>query len=125
MSTVETAESLKAEVSREAESEGFAARLAEGVGLRARASAVFGDPVEQSGVTVIPVAKASWGFGGGSGGEAANQGSGGGGGAVVAPIGFIEVRQDEARFVPIRDPRSTALRLAAAACVFGWMIRRR
>lgn len=100
-------------------------RLAERLGLPARASAVFGDAVERSGVTVIPVAKASWGFGGGSGGEVANQGSGGGGGAVVAPIGFIEVRQDEARFVPIRDPRLTALRLAVAACAFGWMARRR
>lgn len=100
-------------------------RLAERVGLPARASAVFGEAVERSGVTVIPVAKASWGFGGGSGGEAATQGSGGGGGAAVAPIGFIEVREDGARFVPIQDPRLTVLRLAVAGCAFGWMARRR
>jgi uncharacterized spore protein YtfJ len=116
---------VRAEVSREVEGVDFLQQMAERMGLSARASAVFGDPVEQSGVTVIPVAKATWGFGGGSGGEAANQGSGGGGGAVVAPIGFIEVRQGEARFVRIHDARSTALRLAAAAWVVGWLARRR
>jgi uncharacterized spore protein YtfJ len=100
-------------------------RLAQRVGISASASAVFGEPVERSGVTVIPVARSSWGFGGGSGGEAANQGSGGGGGAVVTPIGFIEVRDGDARFVRLRDPWSTALRLGVAAGLLGWMTRRR
>ncbi len=42
-------------------------RLAERLGSTARATAVFGEPVECDGVTVIPVAKARWGFGGGDG----------------------------------------------------------
>jgi uncharacterized spore protein YtfJ len=118
------AEEVRAEVSRDIEAGDIGQRIAERVGLRARAAAVFGDPVEQAGVTVIPVAKATWGFGGGSGGEGENQGSGGGGGAMVAPIGFIEVRSDGARFVPIRDLRTNALQLTAAAVLLGWIVRR-
>jgi uncharacterized spore protein YtfJ len=120
-----SADEVKADLSQEVEGADVAQRIAERVGLRARVSAVFGDPVEQSGVTVIPVAKATWGFGGGSGGEGVNHGAGGGGGAMVSPIGFIEVRGGDARFVPIRDVRTTALQLAAATCVLGWMLRRR
>jgi uncharacterized spore protein YtfJ len=43
-------------------------RLAEKIGSSARAAAVFGEAVGRDGVTVIPVAKARWGFGGGDGG---------------------------------------------------------
>jgi uncharacterized spore protein YtfJ len=112
-------------VTRQIDEGDFVERLARRVGRGAHASAVFGEPVERAGVTVIPVARAVWGFGGGTGGEGANQGSGGGGGALVSPIGFIEVREGNARFVRIRDPRLTALRLAAAAGLVGWMFRRR
>jgi uncharacterized spore protein YtfJ len=48
--------------------ERLAERLAEKIGSSARATAVFGEAVERDGVTVIPVAKARWGFGGGDGG---------------------------------------------------------
>jgi uncharacterized spore protein YtfJ len=114
----------KADVAAAVEAD-FVHGLGERIGLSARASAVFGDPVEREGVTVIPVAKASWGFGGGSGGAAPSQGSGGGGGGVVTPIGFIEVRNGEARFVPVRDPRTTALRLAAGAAAVATLLLRR
>ena len=42
-------------------------RLADKLGSSAHSTAVFGEPVERDGVTVIPVAKARWGFGGGGG----------------------------------------------------------
>jgi uncharacterized spore protein YtfJ len=100
-------------------------RAAEAVGLNTGASAVFGEPVERDGVTVIPVAKSSWGFGGGSGGDAANQGSGGGGGGLVSPIGFIELSNGRARFVPTRDLRATAVRFGAVAALIGLIARRR
>src|SRR3954453_10176996 len=119
-----SADEVQAGVSRDVEAGDVAQRIAERVGGRAGASAVFGDAVEQPGVTVIPVAKAKWGFGAGSG-EGVESGSGGGGGAMVSPIGFIEVRHDGARFVPIRDLRTTALQVAAATCLLGWMMRRR
>jgi len=40
-------------------------RIGQTVGRRAQASAVFGEPVQREVVTVIPVAKARFGFGGG------------------------------------------------------------
>ena len=42
-------------------------RIAERVGVTVKTSTVFGEPVERDGLTVIPVAKARWGFGGGGG----------------------------------------------------------
>jgi hypothetical protein len=47
--------------------ETFLERLADKVGSNVRASVVFGERVERDGVTIIPVARAWWGFGGGSG----------------------------------------------------------
>ena len=87
-------------------------RLAESLGANAAASAVFGTPVERDGVTVIPVARVRWGFGGGGGGPKAKaqDGWGGGGGVQAAPLGFIEVRDGGAQYRRIRDP----LRLAIA-----------
>ena len=76
----------------------FLANLAEKLGAAAKASVVFAEPVERDGVTVIPVAKARWGFGGGAGRRKNEDGVGGGGGAQVSPIGFIELRNGEARF---------------------------
>lgn len=86
----------------------FLRRIADRVGARAGASAAFGDPVTNDGVTVIPVARTRWGFGGGAGegddGEDSGSGAGGGGGASTSPIGYIEISDGGARFVSISDP---------------------
>ena len=50
-----------------ADADKLMADLADRLGKGARAAAVFGEPVERDGVTVIPVAKARWGLGGGVG----------------------------------------------------------
>lgn len=100
--------------SRAATGVGFTERLAERVGAAARASAVFGDAVEHEGVTVIPVARAKWGFGGGSGGRGEEEGAGGGGGTSVSPVGYIELRAGEARFRRIHGRAEIAA--AAMAC---------
>jgi uncharacterized spore protein YtfJ len=105
--------------------------LAEKVGVRAAAGAVFGQPVESDGVTVIPVAKVRWGFGGGSGrgieegsetGEI-GEGSGGGGGAMASPLGFIEIRDGRAEFKRTHDPVS-AVPVILAAGVSAWLCLR-
>lgn len=110
---------------------GFINQLADRVGLRASARAVFGDPVERDGVTVIPVAKVRWGFGGGAGsgasdeaGEAATgEGGGGGGGVSASPLGFIEIRDGIASFRRIDDP--VALwPLVVAAGITAWFVLR-
>lgn len=87
-------------------------RLADRFGGVANASAVFGDPVERNGVTIIPVAKVRWGAGAGAGrgGEVVDgkpeggEGGGGGGGVSVKPIGYIELRDGTAEFIRFRDP---------------------
>ena len=87
----------------------FIGTMAEKLGAVARAATVFGEPVERDSITVIPVAKARWGFGGGAGqrkeeGARGKQedGAGGGGGVQVSPVGFIEIKNNEANFRPIR-----------------------
>ena len=94
-------------------------RIGQAVGQRAQASSVFGEPVQREGLTVIPVAKARFGFGGGggSGGPPGKDGSGsgGGGGAVVTPIGFIEVRDGGAEFKRITTPADWLPLVAAAS----------
>jgi hypothetical protein len=79
-------------------SENGLTRLAERLGAHAAANSVFGTPVERDGVTVIPVARVRWGFGGG-------------GGVQAAPLGFIEVKDGGAQYRRVHDP----LRLAIAA----------
>ena len=115
---------VKRELSEGAEVGGFVQRLAERVGGAARAAAVFGEPTEREGVTVIPVARAAWGFGGGGGTNEGEEGAGGGGGGFVRPIGFIELRAGEARFKPIRDPRNLAVSGAAAIALAALAIGR-
>ena len=87
----------------------FISTMAEKLGAVAQAATVFGQPVERDGITVIPVAKARWGFGGGAGqrkdqgvGGTQEDGAGGGGGVQVTPVGFIEIKNHEANFRPIR-----------------------
>lgn len=88
---------------------------------------VFGEPVNHGDRTVIPVARvtANYGFGAGSGeGEredAHNHGSGGGGGGggrvKAHPIGFIEMSNDSASFVPIVDRTEILTRLGTIAMI--------
>ena len=105
------------------------AQLTERIGGSVRASAVFGKPVERGPVTVIPVAKARWAFGGGSGTDGTQGGGGGGGGAIVQPVGFIEVRKTGVVYKPIRDwPRigiTVGASLAAAGLVAARFLRKR
>jgi uncharacterized spore protein YtfJ len=82
--------------------------LAERLGTHAGAKAVFGDPVERDGLTVIPVAQSMIGTGAGGGGgtDQAQQGSGvgAGGGAMTRPVGYIEISSAGAVFKPLAQP---------------------
>lgn len=97
-------------------------RLADKLGGRASVTAVYGEPVTADGVTVIPVAKVAFGFGGGAGREVgttkSGDGGGGGGGAEAKPLGYIEIRDGTATYKPIRDPWSDVV-LPLAALVIG------
>ena len=81
----------------------FIGTIAEKLGAVARAETIFAEPIERDGITVIPVAKARWGFGGGLGHTKDDHGAGGGGGVTVTPVGFIEVKNGHAEFRPIKS----------------------
>ncbi|MDX6582920.1 MAG: hypothetical protein QOI10_2104 [Solirubrobacterales bacterium] len=106
-------EEVRGELVMRGGEDGLVERLAKRTGASARASAVFGKPVKRGEVTVIPVARASWAFGGGSGVSPEGSGGGGGGAGHVSPIGYIEVRDGEAVFKPIPNRRMLGLGVAA------------
>ncbi len=100
--------------------------LAERVGGHADARMVYGDPVTQDGVTVVPVAQVRWGFGIGSGFKDAPMRTGGGG-AVATPVGYLELRDGTCRYVALRSGRIGAaggLVGAAAFLVAGRLLGR-
>jgi uncharacterized spore protein YtfJ len=114
-------------------------RLTRGIEDRLTARTAYAEPVEAHGVTVVPVARIGFGFGGGGGGgtgqapadtngamaaaessmRTGSGGGGGGGGAgIVKPIGFIEITDAGARWVPIEPPRAEfALRVLTTLAV--------
>ena len=100
----------------------FLDTLADELAGTVNVNAVFGTAVERDGVTVIPVARARWGMGGGLGPHAvregelrAERGVGGGGAAIMKPVGFIELAGGRAKFRSIREP----IWMASAAVVTG------
>jgi uncharacterized spore protein YtfJ len=99
-------------------------QIGQTVGQKANVSSVFGEPIEREGLTVIPVAKARFGFGGGSGSREGDEGGGGGGGgALVSPIGYIELHDGSAEFRRISTPMDF-LALVAAASVIAVAVKR-
>jgi len=81
----------------------------------------YGDPVRSGERVVIPVSRVSaaggGGFGGGHDHEKDSWGDGGGGGGVLeaAPVGFIDIGPEGARFEAIPDPMSNARALRTGA----------
>jgi uncharacterized spore protein YtfJ len=109
---------------------GLLAGLAERTGANAGVSAVFGEPVEKDGRTIITVAQSLWGSGAGSGtsdedaaGRGSGSGAGGGGGAATRPVGYIEITADGAGYVPLQRPWQDA-KLVVAWAVAIWLVSR-
>lgn len=63
---------------------------------------VYGDPIRQGDVTIIPVAEVRTGFGYGQGQEPGREesGSGGGAGVRLTPHGFIELTEEGVQYRP-------------------------
>jgi uncharacterized spore protein YtfJ len=99
--------------------------------------AVFGEPVREGSVTVVPVAEVRFGYGYGYGsgrgraeeGEvvpSTGEGSGGGSGAAgrASAKGYIRISTDEVRFEPVVDVTRLALAgIAFAAWSVFWIGR--
>ena len=130
--------------------DGFVERIAERVGGTASVRAVFGEAIERNGITIIPVAKVRWGFGGGAGSgpiavgpgrpgaspfsdaadatgtrEAASSGSGsgGGGGVTADPVGWLEIAPGGATFRPIASAMPSPAFLLAAGATTALVLR--
>ncbi|MCH8950413.1 MAG: hypothetical protein IIB87_08560 [Chloroflexi bacterium] len=99
---------------------------------------VYGEPITAGNITILPVARVTFGFGGGGAGgsgslpageeiDAARRGAGGvgggGGGGFVQPIGYIEITENASRWVPVEPSQSEqllrALKVAARLVPFG------
>ena len=108
--------------------------LAERIQSGASVKQVYGEPIEVSGRTLIPVARVAFGFGGGLGasrdtqkgitaaGEDKSAGAGGGGAAT--PVGVLEISAEETRFIPA-NPLRWILGGAAIGALLGWYVGRR
>ena len=74
---------------------------------------VVGEHITIDGRTIIPVTKVSFGFGSGGGegkknGKDEGTGGGGGGGAVITPVAFLVITQDDIKLLTIKDKGSLA-----------------
>jgi len=97
-------------------------QLGEILGASGRVNTVFGSPITHGDLTVVPVARARWGLGGGRGLRPAENGQRrvgmGGGGMRVDPVGIVVLRGDDAEFRPIPSETKWGLLLGAAALGF-------
>jgi uncharacterized spore protein YtfJ len=98
--------------------------LAETFGKKASAQTIYGLPVEREGVTIIPVGKVRYGLGGGSGNRAEEgEGSGGGGGMMIAPVGYIEIKNGKSKFKRINYP-TAILQIVGGLALSTWIVLR-
>ena len=77
---------------------------------------VFGDPVEQDGLTVIPVARV---MGGGGGGGDNDDNGGGGFGIAARPAGVYVIKDGQVSWRPTIDPVRVALVVVLALALLG------
>jgi len=108
-------------------------KMVDGLGV----GAVFGEPIREGSVTVVPVAEVRFAFGygygsgrgrdeGAEGGPSTDEGSGGGSGATgrATAKGYIRISADEVRFEPVLDVTRLSLAgIAFAAWSVFWVGR--
>jgi uncharacterized spore protein YtfJ len=75
----------------------LAQTLAHGMEQVVNARTVYGEAVTHEGITVIPVARASW-FNAGGGDRSTQGGSGLIGALRIKPVGYIEIKDGSTRF---------------------------
>ena len=74
------------------------------------ANTIVGQPIEASGVTLIPISKVSFGFGGGGGelspkaGTDKNLAAGLGAGVKIVPVAFLIIKDGSVRVMPVALP---------------------
>lgn len=108
----------------------YFATIAKKLGVNPNISLIYGEPVERQGITIIPVAKFTFGFGGGESSETQKVpgGMGGGAGLMAKPVGYIEIKNGQAKFQPIVDVVSivrTVFTFVAVVMLIGSTIQKR
>lgn len=85
---------------------------------------VYGDPIEQDGVIVIPAAsiRGGGGFGGGKD-DHGNEGGGGGSGVIARPVGVYRIENGEVTWLPAVDATRIAIVGQVVAIVFLLIVR--
>ena len=101
--------------------------LGEILGAAARVNTVFGDPVTQGELTVVPVARARWGLGGGRAFARPTRVSAGR--AWAAAAACASIRSGSSSFAATtpssaRSPRETRWGLLLGAAALGFLIGR-
>jgi uncharacterized spore protein YtfJ len=93
---------------------------------------VHEEPIVSGNKTIIPVARAGWGFGGGIGGngkhsqgERGNEGAGGGGGVATIPVGVVEITPEKTCFISFDGTKRLAGALAFGVTLELWIGRKR
>jgi uncharacterized spore protein YtfJ len=90
---------------------------------------VFGEPIERSGVTVVPAATVRGGGGGGGGGDESGSGAGTGYGLAGRPVGAYVIGDGEVRWEPAIDRTrvivGSQILVAAALLLLAVVLRRR
>lgn len=84
-------------------------RAATALGGRASVRAVYGEPITQGDVTIVPVARGRFGFGGDE--------AGGGGGAEVRPLGYVEIANGASTWHPVAPGSAGARSFAVGVAV--------
>jgi uncharacterized spore protein YtfJ len=85
---------------------------------------VFGDPIDQNGVRIIPAARIRGGGGGGSGSAPGGEGGSGAGFGVLAnPAGAFVVRDDDVTWRPAVNAERIVLATLLFAAFAMWMRR--
>jgi uncharacterized spore protein YtfJ len=86
-------------MSPEQSAESRVGRMLEQVRAAATVKQVFGDPITQGEVTLLPVAAVRGALGGGL----SEEGTGGGFAVTARPVGVYQMRGDEVTWVPAAD----------------------
>lgn len=104
-------------------------RLGDSLGSTATVKSVFGEPIQQGGKTVVPIAKVAYGFGAGSGQDDKSgkhgEGGGGGGGVRAFPAGALEITSAGTRFIPFTNARSLIAAFGAGLLLGAIIVNRR
>ncbi|MFC8502490.1 spore germination protein GerW family protein [Pedococcus sp. NPDC057267] len=84
---------------------------------------VFGEPISQDGVMLVPVARVRGGAGAGSGGPEGEEGTGGGAGIDAKGLGVFVVKDGKVSWQPAIDVTRIAIGGQVLALVFVLVIR--